>query len=96
MLCAVRSSSAVDTTIEEAVHAVLIAGDLFDNERLSFETEEVSPWNNCIGLDKAGIPCFYGDRQSRSVREAAPWRGKMAWPASFHLLDKRSSPTRTR
>ena len=77
---------AVDTAIEEAVHAVLIAGDLFDNERLSFATEEVL-LEQLHRLDEAGIPCFYVTG-NHDPSGKPPRGGKMAWPASFHLLGK--------
>ena len=78
---------AVDTAIAEAVHAVLIAGDLFDNERLSFETEEFL-LEQLRRLDEAGIPCFYVTG-NHDPSGRPPRGGKMAWPASFHLLGKR-------
>ncbi len=37
--CQQAFKSAVDVAIEREVHAFLIAGDLFDNDRLSFPTE---------------------------------------------------------
>ncbi len=77
---------AVDTAIAEAVHAVLIAGDLFDNERLSFETEGFL-LGQLHRLDKAGIPCFYVTG-NHDPSGKPPRGGKMAWPASFHLLGK--------
>ena len=82
---------AVDTAIDEAVHAVLVAGDLFDNERLSFETEEFL-LGQLHRLDEAGIPCFYvtgnHDPSGKPLRD-----GKMAWPDSFHLLGKHKPTT---
>ena len=78
---------AVDTAIAEAVHAVLIAGDLFDNERLSFATEEFL-LKQLHRLDEAGIPCFYVTG-NHDPSGRPPRGGKMAWPASFHLLGKR-------
>lgn len=77
---------AVDTAIGEAVHATLIAGDLFDNQRLSFATEEFL-LEQLRRLDEAGIPCFYvtgnHDPSGRPPRD-----GKMTWPDSFCLLGK--------
>ncbi len=75
---------AVDTAIAEEVHAVLIAGDLFDNERLSFATEEVL-LEQLRRLDAAGIPCFYctGNHDPSGM---PPRGGKMDWPASLHLF----------
>ena len=75
---------AVGTAIAEEVHAVLIAGDLFDNERLSFATEEVL-LEQLRRLDEAGIPCFYGTG-NHDPSGKPPRDGKMAWPASFHLF----------
>lgn len=48
---------AVDCAIEEDVHAVLVAGDLFDNERLSFATEQFLS-EQLSRLHHSQIPCF--------------------------------------
>lgn len=77
---------AVDVAVKEKVHAVLIAGDLFDNERLSFATEKFLLEQLCR-LDEASIPCFYATG-NHDPSGKPPRGGKMAWPDSFHLLGK--------
>ncbi len=74
----------VDCAIEEDVHAVLIAGDLFDNDRLSFATEQFL-LEQLHRLDANDIPCFYvtgnhdpGGRKYRNRR--------MEWPKSFRFV----------
>ena len=49
---------AVDLAIEQRVDCILIAGDLFDNERLSFETE-CFLIEQLKRLDSVGIPVYY-------------------------------------
>jgi len=75
---------AIDLALEENIHAVLIAGDLFDNERLSFATERFLLEQ--IGrLNEANIPSVYvtgnhdpgaGNCRAQSIN----------WPPNFHLL----------
>lgn len=78
---------AVDAAIEEGVHAVLIAGDLFDSERLSFTTERFL-LAQLHRLDGAGIPCFYvtGNHDPGGLRYRG---GHLEWPASFHRIGGR-------
>lgn len=78
---------AIDCAVEERVDAVLIAGDLFDNDRLSFSTERFL-LEQLYRLHHAGVACFYvtgnhdpGGRRYRS--------GKLEWPDSFHLISER-------
>lgn len=82
---------AVDCAIDEGVHAVLIAGDLFDDERLSVATEAFLVEQ--VGrLDEAGIETMYvtgnHDPGGSGFRAA-----KIDWPDRFHYVDSRS-PTR--
>jgi len=83
---------AVDVAVEEKVHAVLIAGDLFDNERLSFATE-IFLLEQLRRLDEAGISCFYVTG-NHDPSEKSRRGGKMAWPDSFHLFGKRKPATK--
>lgn len=77
---------AVGTAIAEKVHAVLIAGDLFDNERLSFVTEEFL-LEQLRRLDAASIPCCYCTG-NHDPSGRPPRSGNMAWPALFHRFGK--------
>lgn len=71
---------AVDTALEERMDAFLIAGDLFDGVRLSFETERFLA-EQLLRLDKGGVQTVYatgnhdpGDDDARV--------GSLAWPKS--------------
>ena len=71
----------VDLAISERVDAVLIAGDLFDDERLSFQTERFL-LEQLNRLDKEGVPVIYatgnhdpGRAGLRSVD--LPWPGNV-------------------
>lgn len=50
--------NAFDLACRETLHAVLIAGDLFDRERLSFETEGFLV-REFLRLEREGIPVVY-------------------------------------
>jgi DNA repair exonuclease SbcCD nuclease subunit len=71
---------AIDCALEEGVDAVLIAGDLFDSERLSFGTERYLTAE--LGrLDQAGIACIYATgNHDPSTSESGARR--IEWPAS--------------
>ncbi len=75
---------AVGTAIAEKVHAVLIAGDLFDNQRLSFVTEEFL-LEQLRRLDAAGIPCFYCTG-NHDPSGRPPRSGNMDWPDRFQIF----------
>lgn len=81
----------VDTAIDESVHAVLIAGDLFDGERLSFATEQFL-LQQLHRLDAAGIVTVYAtgnhDPGGRRYRG-----GRLEWPPSFHFISDASVRT---
>lgn len=78
---------AIDCVLQERVDAVLIAGDLFDNERLSFATEAFLV-DQVSRLHRAGIPCCYvtgnHDPGARSFRAA-----QIAWPDTFRYIRDR-------
>jgi len=77
---------AVDLAIAEKTDAVLIAGDLFDNQYLSFSTERFL-MEQSYRLDQAEIPCVYvtgnHDPGTRSCRVQ-----NIDWPSRFHLLGR--------
>lgn len=75
---------AVDCAVRENVHALVIAGDLFDNERLSFRTEQhlVAQLRK---LEASGISTVYvtGNHDPGGSR----FRGAaIPWPSSFHYV----------
>jgi len=77
---------AIDYALEESVQAVLIAGDLFDDERLSFKTERFLI-EQCKRLDQAEIPCFYvtGNHDPGGGSHRA---SRIAWPSSFRYIHR--------
>ena len=79
----------VDTAIDNRLHAVLIAGDLFDGERLSLSTERFLV-EAIKRLDEAGITTVYttGNHDHAGILRR---RMDISWPASFHVID-RSTP----
>lgn len=82
---------AVDCAIDEDVHAVLLAGDLFDDDRLSVATEAFLV-DQVQRLDDAGIDTVYvtgnHDPGGSGFRAA-----KIDWPDRFHYVDDRSPTT---
>jgi len=75
---------AVDLAIREDVHAFLIAGDLFDGDRLSFTTERFL-------LDQAGRLADHGITVVYATGNhdpGAPDTGprSLAWPANVHVV----------
>jgi DNA repair exonuclease SbcCD nuclease subunit len=82
---------AVDCAIDEEVHAVLLAGDLFDDDRLSVATEAFLV-DQVQRLDDAGIDTVYvtgnHDPGGSGFRAA-----KIDWPDRFHYVDDRSPAT---
>ncbi len=82
---------AVDCAIDEEVHAVLLAGDLFDDDRLSVATEAFLV-DQVQRLDDAGIDTIYAtgnhDPGGSGFRAA-----KIDWPDRFHYVDDRSPTT---
>ena len=73
----------IDACIEEEVNALLIAGDLFDNDKLSFQTEQylIKAFNR---LREANIKVFYAtgnhDPGDKSYRA-----NMIKWPDNVHL-----------
>ena len=82
---------AVDCAIDEDVHAVLLAGDLFDDDRLSVTTEAFLV-DQVARLDAAGIDTVYvtgnHDPGGSGFRAA-----KIDWPERFHYVDTREPTT---
>lgn len=76
--------NAVDLALSEEVHAVLVAGDLFDGARLSFETERFLV-DELARLTGAGIAVFYatGNHDPGSLRSA---RREIAWPTGVTFI----------
>lgn len=78
---------AVKCALDEHVDAVLIAGDLFDDERLSFATEKFLV-EQVSRLDRAGIDCVYAtgnhDPSGEGFRASS-----IAWPERFHYVGSR-------
>jgi len=83
--------AAVDHAIDRRVDALLIAGDLFDNDLLSFATERFL-LDQMTRLHDAGIPVFYATGNHDPGR--ANYRAhRLAWPDNVHLF--RSSTPET-
>lgn len=79
---------AVDCALDEEVHAVLIAGDLFDDDRLSVATEAFLV-EQVERLTDADIDVVYAtgnhDPGGSGFRAA-----KIVWPDGFHYVDSRT------
>lgn len=82
---------AVDCAIDEGVQAVLLAGDLFDDDRLSVATEAFLV-DQVERLCNAGIDTVYTtgnhDPGGSGFRAA-----DIEWPTGFHYVDERSPTT---
>ena len=76
---------AIDCALDEGVAAVLIAGDLFDDERLSFSTERFLV-EQMKRLHRAEVLCIYvsgnHDPGGRAHRAAS-----IDWPPSLQYID---------
>lgn len=85
---AVRAAFArgIDLAIARQAQAVLVAGDLFDNELLTFATEQFLLGQ--VGrLQDAGIPFFYATGNHDPGR--ANYRAhNLVWPANVHIFRK--------
>ncbi len=77
-------SRAVALAIEEGVDAVLIAGDLFDDDQLSFETERFL-LQQMERLDDAGIQVVYATGNHDPGR-AGLRAHSLEWPDNVELL----------
>jgi DNA repair protein SbcD/Mre11 len=75
---------AVDVAIEQKVSVVLIAGDLFDNERLTLQTE-LFLLEQLRRLDDQGTPCVYvaGNHDPGGNAYRA---NHIKWPESFRFI----------
>ncbi len=82
-------SALVDLAIEEQVHALLIAGDLFDNDRLTFRTEDVL-LREVARACEAGVTVVYATGNHDPGR--ANYRAfKIGWPTErFRLIRSRA------
>ena len=77
-------SAAVDHAIDREVHGLLIAGDLFDNDLLSFATERFL-LEQMVRLHDAGIPVFYATGNHDPGR--ANYRAhQLNWPDNVRLF----------
>ncbi|MEA3356201.1 MAG: exonuclease SbcCD subunit D [Candidatus Bipolaricaulota bacterium] len=82
--CRQAFSSAVDVAIQREVHAFLIAGDLFDNDRLSFSTEGFL--FKALGrLNESGIPVFYATG-NHDPGQAKYRTQQLEWPDNVYLF----------
>jgi DNA repair exonuclease SbcCD nuclease subunit len=81
-------SSAVDEALSRQVDVVLIAGDLFDSERLSIQTERFL-LEALARLSTAGIQVVYatGNHDAGGESSAA---GRLSWPALVTVVDSES------
>ena len=75
---------AVSCALAERVHAVLLAGDLFDGERLSFRTERFL-LEELAQLSEAGIPVVYATGNHDPGQDARRTRS-LAWPSNVELV----------
>ncbi len=71
---------AVDFVLDGGLHALLVAGDLFDGERLSFETERFLV-DQLARLDGAGIPVFYATG-NHDPGEGSAGGNRISWPGN--------------
>ena len=89
--CREAFKGGVDAAIERDVHAFLIAGDLFDNELLSFTTEKFL-LAEMSKLQNARIPVFYATGNHDPGR--ANYRAqKLEWPSNVHLFTSTTPET---
>lgn len=79
---------AVDTAIDEQVHAVLVAGDLFDGAALSFETESFL-LEQLRRLERASIPFLYATGNHDPTAKVRA----IDWPDNVVLFAQRNPTT---
>jgi len=75
---------AVDLAIREDVHAFLVAGDLFDGDRLSFATERFL-LEESARLGDHGITVVYATGNHDPGSPAAGGPRSLAWPANVRI-----------
>lgn len=78
-------SRAVKLAVDEGLHAVLVAGDLFDGTRLSFATERFLT-AAFAELAEAGIPLIYATGNHDPGEGRHPARG-LDWPSNVTVVD---------
>jgi len=83
---------AVDLAIREDVHALLIAGDLFDGERLSFRTERFLI-DEARRLADHGVTVVYATGNHDPGSPAAGGPRQLAWPTNV-LVAAGATPQR--
>jgi len=89
--CRQAFRAAMELAMERRVHAVLIAGDLFDNEVVSFATERFL--TDIAGeLSAAGVPVFYATGNHDPGRKGDRAR-QIRWPDSVRLFAGSSPET---
>ncbi|HKL77473.1 MAG TPA: metallophosphoesterase, partial [Gammaproteobacteria bacterium] len=76
--------AAVTTAIERGAHAVLLAGDVFDGDLLTFATERFL-LDGCRRLGEAGITVVYctGNHDPGGANQRVR---AMDWPDNVHLV----------
>lgn len=74
----------VDATLEEQAHALLIAGDLFDSERVSLPTERFL-LEQLTRLEQAGIAVVYATGNHDPGRMFQS--GRIQWPENVIVAD---------
>ena len=89
--CRQAFRSAVEVAIERKVHAVLIAGDLFDNDILSFTTERFIV-QAMAKLKEAGVVVFYATGNHDPGRKNYRVQ-QIAWPDNVHLFTSNQPET---
>lgn len=73
----------VETAVTEEVDVLVIAGDLFDGSRLSFETETLLR-DSFRRLESAGIPVVYATGNHDPGQGIA--RDRLRWPANVTVI----------
>lgn len=76
--------AAVEAALQRSADAVLIAGDLFDSQRLSLTTERFLA-RVLKRLEAAGIPVFYATG-NHDPGQGPILRDKMAWPGNVTVF----------
>ena len=77
----------VDLALDERVDVVVLAGDLFDDGRLSFQTERFL-LEQLHRLEQAGVPVVYATGNHDPGREGQR-SADLAWPANVTVADAR-------
>lgn len=78
--------ASVDLAVSSGVHAILIAGDLYDNDTLSFTTEKFL-LQQFQRLNEAGVDVFY--TPGNHDPSGSIYRLKhIKWPANVHVFEK--------